>query len=65
MGSQKKIFLSFSHYKSIGAIYGHGDHLDLMTMTICTYFQSPFNTKLHMRFEEIGPRGFRGGHSKM
>ena len=34
-------FLSFSHYKSMGAIYGCGDHLDLWTMTICTNFQSP------------------------
>ena len=24
-----------------------------LTMTICTYFQSPFNTRLHMKFEEI------------
>ena len=44
----------------MGAIYGHGGHLDLQTMTICTYFQSPFNTRLHMKFEEIWPRGFRG-----
>ena len=44
----------------MGAIYGHGDRLDLRTMTICTYFQSPFNTKLHIKFEEIWPRGFRG-----
>ena len=29
-------------------------------VTICTNFQSPFNTRLHMKFEEIWPRGFRG-----
>ena len=52
-------FLSFSHYKSMGAIYGYGGHLDLQTMTICTYFQSPFNTRIHIKFEEIWPRGFR------
>ena len=43
----------------MGAMYGHGGHLNLRTMTICTYFQSPFNTRLHMKFEEIWPRGFR------
>ena len=43
----------------MGAIYGHGGHFDLRTMTICTYFQSHFNTKLHMNFEEVWPRGFR------
>ena len=57
MISEKKVFLSFSHYKSMGAIYGHGGHLDLWTTTICTYFQSPFNTRLHIKFEEIWPRG--------
>ena len=44
----------------MGAIYGHDGHLDLWTMTFCTNFQSPFNTRLHMKFEEIWPRGFRG-----
>ena len=27
--------------------------------------QYPFNRRLHMEFEENGPRGFRGGRSKM
>ena len=44
----------------MGAIDGHGGHLDLRTVTIYTNFQSPFNTKLHMKFEEIWLRGFRG-----
>ena len=44
----------------MGAIYGHGGHLDLRTVTICTYFQSPFNKRLHIKFEEIWPRGVRG-----
>ena len=44
----------------MGAIYGHGGHLDLWTMTICTYYQSTFNTRLHMKFEEIWLRDFRG-----
>ena len=56
---------SFSHYKSMGAIYGHGGHLDLRIVTIYTNFQSSFNTKLHMKFEEIWPRAFRGGRSKV
>ena len=43
----------------MGAIYGHGGHLDLRTVTICIYFQSPFNTRLHMKFEEIWPWVFR------
>ena len=59
MVSEKKIFLSFSHYKSTGAVYGHGGNLDLRT-TISTYFQSSFNIRLHTKFEEIWPRGFRG-----
>ena len=45
----EKIFKKKSHYKSMGAIYGHGGHLDLRTMTICTYFQFPFNTRLHVK----------------
>ena len=43
----------------MGAIYRHGGHLDLRTVTIFTNFQAPFNTKLHIKFEEIWPRGFR------
>ena len=57
---EEGFFNIFPHYKSMGAIYGHAGHLDLRTMTICTNFQSPFNTRLHMKFEEIWPRGFRG-----
>ena len=56
-------FLSFSYYKSMGAIIAiswHGNHLDLRTVTIFTNFQSSFNTRLHIKFEEIWPRGFRG-----
>ena len=53
-------FLSFSHYKSMGAISQHGGHLDLRTVTIFTNFQSPFNPRLNIKFEEIWARGFRG-----
>ena len=52
-------FLSFSHYTSMGAIYRHGGHLDLWTVTIFTNFQPPFNTRLNMKFEEIWPGIFR------
>ena len=56
-------------YKIMGAndpcLYMHGGnldlrggHLDLRPVIICTNFQSPFNTRLHMKFEEIRPRGF-------
>ena len=41
----------------MGAILRNGGHLDLQTMTIFTNFQSPFNTRLHIKFEEIWPRG--------
>ena len=59
-GFGEEDFLSFSNYKAMGAIYWHGGHLDSGTTTIYSYFQSPFNTRLHIKFEEIRPRGFRG-----
>ena len=46
-------------------IYGHGGYLNQQTVSICINFQSPFNRRLHMQFEEISPKGFRGGHSKV
>ena len=59
-GFREEDFLSFSHYKSMGVISRHGGHLDLQTMTFCINFQSLFNTRLHIKFEEIWLRGFRG-----
>ena len=53
MVSEMKILLSFSFYKSMEAINKPGCYLDLQTMTICTNFQSPFNTRLHMKFEAM------------
>ena len=44
---------------SMGGIYLHGGHLDLLTLTIFINFQFPSNTRLHMKFEEIWPRDFR------
>ena len=54
-GFREEDFLRFSHYKSIGDIYRHGGHLDSWTVTIFTNFQYPFNTRLHMKFEQICP----------
>ena len=62
MVSEKEIFLSFSHYKSMGAISRHGGHLHLQTVTIFTNFQSPFYTRLHINLA----LGFqRRSHSKV
>ena len=33
---------------------------DSQTVTICTNFQPSFEIRLHMKFEEIWPRGFSG-----
>ena len=49
---QRRRFLSFSR-KSMGAIYQHGGHPALRTMTILINFQPPFNTRLHMK--KFGP----------
>ena len=38
----------------MGAI-SHGGHLDLRIVIIFTNSQSPFNTRLHIKFEEAGP----------
>ena len=39
----------------MGAINRHGGHLDLRIVIIFTNFQSPFNTRLHVKFEEMWP----------
>ena len=57
---RRRFFKFFSHFKSMGSIYRHGGHLDLRIVTIFTNFQFPFNTRLHIKLEEIWPRGFRG-----
>ena len=55
--SEKKELLEFFLNKSLGAICGHGGHLDLRT--ICTHLQSAFNRRFKMKSEDIWPRGFR------
>ena len=47
-GLREEDFLSFSHFKCMGAISRHGSHLDLRTVTIFTNIQCPFNTRLHI-----------------
>ena len=39
-----------------GSYISAGGHLDLRIVTIFTNFQFPFNTRLHIKFEEIWPR---------
>ena len=41
-------------------IYGHGDHLGQWTATILANFQVPVPRRLHIKFEQHWPRGFRG-----
>ena len=41
-------------------IYGHGGHLGQWTSTILAIFHSPNLKRLHMKFEQHWPRGFRG-----
>ena len=55
---KRRIFNFFPLCKSMGAIYQHGGHLDLQTVTIFTNFQPPFNAWLHMKIEEICPKSF-------
>ena len=38
---------------------GHGDYLDQWTVTILAIFRSPNLRRLHMKFEQHWPRGFR------
>ena len=58
MVSEKKIFLSFSHF--MGTISWHGGHLDLWTVTIFTNFQSLFNTWLHIKIGVSEEKSFKG-----
>ena len=40
--------------------YWHGSHLGKWTATILAIFNSPAPRRLHMKFEQHWPRGFRG-----
>ena len=55
-GFREEDFLNFSHYKSMGAILRHGGHLDLKPRPLLQIFKFPFNTRLHIKSEEIWPR---------
>ena len=56
-GSGEKILKVFT-------IYGHCSHLGQWTMTILAIFRSPALRRLHMKFDQHWPRGFRGGYLK-
>ena len=47
-------------FLKVFTIYGHGGHLGKRTMTILAIFHSPAPRRLHMKFEQHWPRGFRG-----
>ena len=47
-------------FLKVFTIYGHGSHLGQWTATILAIFHSPNLRKLHIKFEQHWPRGFRG-----
>ena len=47
-------------FLKVFTIYGHGGHLGQWTATIIAIFRSPNLRRLHMKFEQHWPRGFRG-----
>ena len=51
-------------FLKVFTIYGHGGHLSLWTAIILAIFCPPNLRRLHMKFEQHWPRGFRGGHLK-
>ena len=48
-------------FLKVFTIYGHGSHLGQLIMTILAIFRSLVPRRLHMKFEQHWPRGFRGG----
>ena len=47
-------------FLKVFTINGHGGHLGQRTMTILAILCSPKLRRLHMKFEQHWPRGFRG-----
>ena len=45
--------------KTAFTIYGHGSHTGQWTMTILAIFRFPAPRRLHMKFKQHWPRGFR------
>ena len=45
---------------NVFTIYGHGGHLGQWTTTILAIFRSPNLRRLHIKFEQHWPSGFRG-----
>ena len=46
-------------FLKVFTIYGHGGHLGQWTATILAIFRFPNLRRLHMKFEQHWPRGFR------
>ena len=40
-------------------IYGHGGHLDYVTLMLQTHFRYPYPRRLHIKFGFDWPSGFR------
>ena len=47
-------------FLKVFTIYGHGCHLGQWTVTILAISHSPNLRRLHIKFEQHWPRGFRG-----
>ena len=47
-------------FLKVFTIYGHGCHLGQWITTILAIFHSPTPRRLHMKFEQYWPKGFRG-----
>ena len=47
-------------FLNVFTIYGHGSHLGQWTVTILAILCSPNLRRLHIKFEQHWPRGFRG-----
>ena len=52
--------LFWRRFLKVFTIYGHGSHLGQWTATILATFHSLVPRRLHMKFEQHWPRGFRG-----
>ena len=46
-------------FLKVFTVYEHGGHLGQWTLTILAIFGSPYLRRLHIKFEQHWPRGFR------
>ena len=49
----------YRRFLKVFTIYGHGSNLGQWTATILAIFRSPNLRRLHIKFEQHWPRGFR------